>query len=167
MALRHARWIISTQHCEMYSNTHWTWVGQHKLEFFDYENVQSFFFGTVVRCKKISDNHSVVQCGEKHKIVAVVKFTSVRNCTVIHQVVFCHFPHNAVHQTGNKSHISRLNNKKRPRPIFVVNGRSLTLKVLVATIDAQWEGMGDVGSARYEPALLPPCPTIRVLSYSN
>ena len=25
---------------------------------------------------------------------------------------------------------------------------SLTLKVLVATIDAQWEGMGDVGSAR-------------------
>ena len=44
---------------------------------------------------------------------------------------------------------------------------SITLTVLVATIDAQWEGMGDVGSARYEPALLPPCPTIRVLSYSN
>ena len=43
----------------------------------------------------------------------------------------------------------------------------LTLKVLVTTIDAQWEGMGDVGSARYEPALLPPCPTIRVLCYSN
>ena len=43
----------------------------------------------------------------------------------------------------------------------------LTLKVLVATIDAQWEGMGDVGSARYELALLPPCPTIRVLSYSS
>ena len=43
----------------------------------------------------------------------------------------------------------------------------LTLTVLVATIDAQWEGMGDVGSVRYEPALLPPCPTIRVLSYSN
>ena len=38
----------------------------------------------------------------------------------------------------------------------------LTLKVLVATTDAQWEGMGDVGSARYEPALLPPCPTIWV-----
>ena len=34
----------------------------------------------------------------------------------------------------------------------------LTLKVLVATIDAQWEGRGDVGSARYEPALLPPIP---------
>ena len=46
-------------------------------------------------------------------------------------------------------------------------GFQLTLKVLVTTIDAQWEGMGDVGSARYEPALLPPCPTIRVLSYSN
>ena len=43
----------------------------------------------------------------------------------------------------------------------------LTRKVLVATIDAQWEGMGDVGSARYELALLPPCPTIRALSYSN
>ena len=43
----------------------------------------------------------------------------------------------------------------------------LTLKVLVATIDAQWERMGDVGSARYEMALLPPCPTKRVLSYSN
>ena len=43
----------------------------------------------------------------------------------------------------------------------------LTLKVLVAATDAQWEGMGDVGLARYEPALLPPCLTIRVLSYSN
>ena len=43
----------------------------------------------------------------------------------------------------------------------------LTLTVLVTTIDAHWKRMGDVGSARYEPALLPPCPTIRVLSYSN
>ena len=43
----------------------------------------------------------------------------------------------------------------------------LTLKVLVTTIDAQWEGMGDVRSARYEPPLLPPYPTKRVLSYSN
>ena len=43
----------------------------------------------------------------------------------------------------------------------------LILTVLVATIDAQWEGIGDVGLARYEPALLPLCPTIRVLSYSN
>ena len=32
---------------------------------------------------------------------------------------------------------------------------------------AQCEGMGEVGSARYKPALLPPCPSIRVLSYSN
>ena len=48
-----------------------------------------------------------------------------------------------------------------------ININLLTLKVLVATIDAQWEGMGNVGSARYELALLPPCPTIRVLSYSN
>ena len=45
--------------------------------------------------------------------------------------------------------------------------QALTLKVLVTTIDAQWEGMGDVGLARYEPALLPPCLTIKVLSYSN
>ena len=44
---------------------------------------------------------------------------------------------------------------------------NLTLKVLVMTIDAQWEGMGDVGSARYEQSLLPSCPTIRVLSYSS
>ena len=43
----------------------------------------------------------------------------------------------------------------------------LSLTVLVATINAQWEGMGDVGSARYKPALLPPCPTTRVLGYSN
>ena len=43
----------------------------------------------------------------------------------------------------------------------------LTLKVLVTTIDAQWEGVGDVGSVRYEPALLTPSLTIRVLSYSN
>ena len=48
-----------------------------------------------------------------------------------------------------------------------LNQALLTLTVLVATIDAQWEGMGDVGSARYEPALLPPCPTIKVLCYSN
>ena len=39
--------------------------------------------------------------------------------------------------------------------------------LLNRVITAQWEGMGDVGSARYEPALLPPCPIIRVLSYSN
>ena len=51
--------------------------------------------------------------------------------------------------------------------ICLISYALLTLKVLVATIDAQWEGMGDVGSARYESALLPPCPTIRVLSYSN
>ena len=48
-----------------------------------------------------------------------------------------------------------------------ISGDLLTLKLLVTTIDAQWEGMGDVGSARYEPALLSPCPTIRLLSYGN
>ena len=45
--------------------------------------------------------------------------------------------------------------------------------MLVVTIDAlghlnrvitaQCEGMGEVGSARSEPALLPPCPSIRAL----
>ena len=44
---------------------------------------------------------------------------------------------------------------------------TLTFTVLVVTTDAHFEAMGDVGSARYEQALLPPCPTIRVLSYSN
>ena len=70
-------------------------------------------------------------------------------------------------------------NEKRDNAVLISAGLSasshakshkvsiLTLKVLVTTIDAQWEGMGDVGSVRYEPALLPPCPTIRVLSYSN
>ena len=54
-----------------------------------------------------------------------------------------------------------------PLHIVLLLSYVLTLTVLVTTIDAQWEGMGDVGSARYEPALLPPCPTIRVLNYSN
>ena len=43
---------------------------------------------------------------------------------------------------------------------------SISVEVLVVTIDAQW-GMGDVGSVRYEPALLPQCLTIRILSYSK
>ena len=29
-------------------------------------------------------------------------------------------------------------------------------------ITTQWEGMGDVGSVRYEPPLLPPCLTMKV-----
>ena len=42
-----------------------------------------------------------------------------------------------------------------------------TLKVLVTTIDAQWEGMGNVGLARHEPALLPPMPDHKGFKYSN
>ena len=57
--------------------------------------------------------------------------------------------------------------QQNPCCLLTIDFSFLTLEVLVTTIDAQWEGMGDVGSARYEPALLPPCPTIRVLSYSN
>ena len=47
--------------------------------------------------------------------------------------------------------------------VHLGNMKLKTLKVLVLTINAQWEGMGAVGSTRYEPALLPPCPTVRVL----
>ena len=47
---------------------------------------------------------------------------------------------------------------KIPNPAVLSALDLLTLKVLVVTIDAQWEGMGDVGSARYEPALLPSLP---------
>ena len=47
------------------------------------------------------------------------------------------------------------------------HGNWCTATLLNRIITAQWEGMGDVGSARYEPALLPPCPTIKVLCYSN
>ena len=70
----------------------------------------------------------------------------------------------AINPTAHKRrlHVSDTSNPF-PFDVFTL----ITLKVLVATIDAQWEGMGDVGSARYEPALLPPCPTIRVLSYST
>ena len=54
------------------------------------------------------------------------------------------------------------------QPLSVSNNDSnLTLTVLVVKIDAQWEGIGDVGLARYKPARLPPCPTLRVLSYSK
>ena len=35
------------------------------------------------------------------------------------------------------------------------------------SFDSTVRGDGEVGSARYEPALLPPCPSIRALSYSN
>ena len=38
----------------------------------------------------------------------------------------------------------------RPHLCYILRKYLLTLKVLVATIDAQWEGMGDVGLARYE-----------------
>ena len=34
--------------------------------------------------------------------------------------------------------------------LSMVTSHLLTLKVLVASIDAQWEGMGDVGPARYD-----------------
>ena len=69
----------------------------------------------------------------------------------------CHLSHTHTYTKGHST------TAKQKVPIIFL----LTLKVLVVTIDAQWEGMGDVGSARYEPALLPPCPTIRILSYSN
>ena len=49
----------------------------------------------------------------------------------------------SLHDHGNKAvQLTVLRQKSLPK--------HLTLKVLVATTDAQWEGMGDVGSARYE-----------------
>ena len=62
-------------------------------------------------------------------------------------------------------HFHRLNTHNLCHMIIIQI--KLTLKVLVTAIDEQSEGMGDVGSARYEPALLPLCRTIRVLSYRN
>ena len=70
----------------------------------------------------------------------------------------------AVSQSG---HRRNKNGKEHRTQMQPENANMLTLKVLVTTIDSQWEGMGDVGSPRYEPALFPPCPTIRVLSYSS
>ena len=52
---------------------------------------------------------------------------------------------------SNSSHCSDIENKSPQKRTECLN--VLTLKVLVTTIDAQWEGM-------YEPVLLPPCPTI-------
>ena len=77
-----------------------------------------------------------------------------------------------------KEHQELLDDVKASKDRWVCNDNViLTLKVLVMIIEAldsfdriitaQWEGMGDVVSARYELALLLPCPTIRVLSYSN
>ena len=62
---------------------------------------------------------------------------------------------------------NKISHNYQQRMVHPTDTVLLTLTVLVATIDAQWEGKGDVGSVRYEPALLPPCPTIRVLSYSS
>ena len=49
----------------------------------------------------------------------------------------------------------------------VSHGNWCTATLWNRIVTAQCEGMGEVGSARYEPALLPPCPSIRVLSYCN
>ena len=57
--------------------------------------------------------------------------------------------------------IAIVNHIVKYRTMYTQHCTKLTLTV------PQWEGMGGVGSARYELALLPPCPTIRVLSYSN
>ena len=59
------------------------------------------------------------------------------------------------------------------RPTRIINsysashGNWCTATLWNRIMTAQCEGMGEVGSARYEPALLPPCPSVRVLSYSD
>ena len=75
--------------------------------------------------------------------------------------------HNLCRANGGCHCKHSITHTKCTQPSYTKDHSYLTLKVLVTTTDAQWEGMGDVGVARYEPALLPPCPTIRVLSYSN
>ena len=52
-------------------------------------------------------------------------------------------------------------------PVTVDSFMFIRLLPTACKLSALWEGMGDVGSARYELALLPPCPTISVLTYSN
>ena len=51
-------------------------------------------------------------------------------------------PHHLVEDAG------RTQVGKSEIPVEVVILSVLTLKVLVTTINAQWEGMGDVGSAK-------------------
>ena len=53
------------------------------------------------------------------------------------------------------------------RILSTLKALSLQLMHWDRILMVQWEGMGDVGSARYEPALLRPFPTIRVSSYNN
>ena len=67
-------------------------------------------------------------------------------------------------QSSKPSLLSTVNNNSFYFANIHHSDNNLTLTVLVAAINALWEGMGDVGSARYDLALLPPCPTIRVLS---
>ena len=73
--------------------------------------------------------------------------------------------HDLVSVSTRKNNNRWLSSFQKPEVRF--RSKTLSLKVLVVTTNAQWEGMGDVGLAKYELALLPPCPTIRVLSYSN
>ena len=74
---------------------------------------------------------------------------------------------------GDFSHIVLSDRLMHWQLIFLFNSYSAsrdnwcTATLWNRIMTAQCEGMGEVGSARYEPALLPPCPSIRVLSYSN
>ena len=87
-------------------------------------------------------------------------FSSYRNCVCITVYIYIY-----IYMSMFSSNVFR--NFCRCVLFKLLSTLFLTLKVLIVTIDAQWEGLGDIGSARYEPALLPPRPTIRVLTYSN
>ena len=90
---------------------------------------------------------------------------SSRHCTKGHNVFHSHS-----HKTQEDRHRADC-----PISIMLLQGhthrnnwyRQVTITSAQHPITAQWEGMGDVGSVRYESALLPPCPTISALSYSN
>ena len=77
----------------------------------------------------------------------------------------------AVHYQVGQQHHSQVTPAAQQLQVLTLkeclSQQLMSWTLLNRIITAQWEGMGDVGSARYEPALLPPCPTIRVLSYSN
>ena len=65
--------------------------------------------------------------------------------TSINSVIMC----TAHHRYGNRSqHYSLKKINCCAKSMLEID---LTLKVLVTTIDAQWEGMGDVGLAKYKP----------------
>ena len=98
--------------------------------------------------------------------VTVVK----RQCTSVvqHWLVECSNIYNLIIHPGNQK-VSLLftQKSKHINSYSASHDNWCTATLWNRIMTAQCEGMGEVGSARYEPALLPPCPSIMALSYSN